>query len=85
MITSPLKDFLTKVAQFYRDDTCRVNISLVLKYLGIKPVLGEDAQEAQVFNPSIGGMPSAQEVQKLVIGTITSGKKKKLPLQGVDH
>ena len=43
LITTPLKDLLTKEARFCWDATCRENISLVLKYLGIKPVLGEDA------------------------------------------
>ena len=59
VIIAPLKDFLTKAAPFFWDDTCRANISLGLKYLGLKAVLGEDAQEAQLFKPSVAGMQSA--------------------------
>ena len=43
VIIASLKDFLTKAARFYYDDTSLVNIPLGLKYLGLKPVLEEDA------------------------------------------
>lgn len=60
LITTPLRDLFTQGVWFSWDETCRENMYLVVRYLRNKPVLGEDAQKAQVFDPSIAGMWSAQ-------------------------
>ena len=82
LVRTHLKDLFIKEARFYWDDIGKAYMSLVLKNLGIKPVLGEDAHEAQVIASNVASMPSAREVRKLAVGTITSGKRQKLPLKG---
>ena len=45
-------------------------------------MLGEDMQKMQMIDPIIVDNPSTQGMRKLAFGTVTIGKKKKLPLKG---
>ena len=54
LITAPRRNLLIKDVWFCWDDACQVSMYQVLKHLGNKLVMGEDAaQETQVFNLSI--------------------------------
>ena len=79
---APLKEWLMKMVWFYCIDPNQANIFLGLKYSGLNLVLGEDAEEAQVIEIGVIGMPKSQEVWRLAVGMVTSPKNIKLPLKG---
>ena len=76
LVSTPLKSLIRQVRQVLWPWT--------KSYLRRNPVLGEGVQLSPSSNPSITNMPKFWWTRQLVIGSITSGKKKKLPLKRVD-